>query len=184
MDAAFGGFIYPFTNDNCQLNFANPEVSSITIDGHKMLQAPYGTGIFLCRKGLISYTQTEEASYVQGTDFTLCGSRSGANAIAMWLILMTHGSAGWQYQMQRLIDRTDRICDALEEMSIPYYRNEYMNIVALDAKYVSLDVAQKYHLVADDFKDPKWWKIVTMVHVKKHVIDNFLIDLQQAKTKQ
>ena len=182
VDAAFGGFIYPFTNPDCQLSFKNPEISSVTIDGHKMLQAPYGTGIFLCRKGLIEYAQTEEASYVQGTDFTLCGSRSGANAISMWMILMTYGSEGWKYQMQRLIDRTDRICEVLDELGIPYYRNKYMNIVAMDANCIPLELAQKYHLVADDFKEPKWWKIVTMAHVKKHVIDKFLIDLQQAKT--
>ncbi len=181
VDAAFGGFIYPFTNENCQLNFANPDVSSITIDGHKMLQTPYGTGIFLCRKGLIEYTQTEEASYVQGTDFTLCGSRSGANAISIWMTLMTHGSEGWKYQMQRLIDRTDRICERLDDLEIPYYRNPYMNIIAINANYISRDIAQKYHLVADDFNKPKWWKIVTMMHVEKYVIDDFLIDLQQTK---
>lgn len=181
VDAAFGGFIYPFTNRDCLLNFKNPEISSITIDGHKMLQAPYGTGIFLSRKGLIEYAQTEEASYVQGTDFTLCGSRSGANAISMWMILMTHGSEGWQYQMERLIDRTDRICDSLDEFGIKYHRNKFMNIVAIDAKSVTNEIASKYHLVADDFKNPKWWKIVTMVHVEKHVIDDFLIDLQKSK---
>jgi glutamate/tyrosine decarboxylase-like PLP-dependent enzyme len=180
VDAAFGGFIYPFTNPECQLTFKNSEVSSITLDGHKMLQAPYGTGVFLARKGLIEYAQTAEASYVQGTDFTLCGSRSGANAISMWMILMTHGSAGWQYQMERLIDRTDRICDKLDELSITYYRNPMMNIVAINAHQIPLEVAQKYHLVADDFKNPKWWKIVVMSHVEKHVIDTFLLDLQQA----
>ncbi|MFD1551283.1 aspartate aminotransferase family protein [Putridiphycobacter roseus] len=182
VDAAFGGFIYPFTNSECQLTFKNESVSSITLDGHKMLQAPYGTGIFLARKGLMEYAQTEEASYVQGTDFTLCGSRSGANAVSMWMILMSHGSAGWQYQMERLIDRTDGICEKLDELNIPYYRNPYMNIVAMDAKYIPIEVAKKYHLVADDFNNPKWWKIVTMMHVKKHVIDKFLIDLQQAST--
>ncbi len=180
VDAAFGGFIYPFTNPNCKLNFENPDISSVTIDGHKMLQAPYGTGVFLCRKGLIEYAQTEEASYVQGTDFTLCGSRSGANAISMWMILMTYGSDGWTYQMQRLIDRTDRICERLDELDIPYFRNQFMNIVAMDARHIPQEVAHKYHLVADDFKNPKWWKIVTMAHVEKYVIDKFLIDLHQS----
>ncbi|MFK8046308.1 MAG: pyridoxal-dependent decarboxylase [Crocinitomicaceae bacterium] len=179
VDAAFGGFIYPFTNPNCQLTFANPDISSVTIDGHKMLQAPYGTGIFLCRKGLMEYAQTVEASYVQGTDFTLCGSRSGANAISMWMILMTYGSEGWKYQMQRLIDRTDRICEVLDEIQVPYFRNEFMNIVAMDANFISDEIAKKYHLVADDFSNPKWWKIVTMAHVEKPIIDKFLIDLQQ-----
>lgn len=181
IDAAFGGFIYPFTNPKCILNFENPEISSITIDGHKMLQAPYGTGIFLCRKGLINYAQTEEASYVQGTDFTLCGSRSGANAVSMWMILMTHGYEGWKYNMEKLIDRTDRICDVLDDLNINYFRNPYMNIVTIDAKDINKEIANKYHLVADDFKQPKWWKIVVMTHVKKHIIDQFLLDLQKSK---
>ncbi len=179
VDAAFGGFIYPFTNPKCILNFENPEISSITIDGHKMLQAPYGTGIFLCRKGLINYAQTEEASYVQGTDFTLCGSRSGANAVSMWMILMTHGYEGWKYNMEKLIDRTDRICDVLDDLNISYFRNPYMNIVTINANDIPKELAAKYHLVADDFNAPKWWKIVVMVHVEKHIIDQFLLDLQK-----
>lgn len=181
VDAAFGGFIYPFTSGDTDLTFANPEISSITIDGHKMLQAPYGTGIFLCRKGLIEYAKTAEASYVQGTDFTLCGSRSGANAIAVWMILMTHGSDGWKYLMQRLVDRTDQICEKLDEIGIAYYRHPVMNIVTMKAENFPLNVAKKYHLVADNFDNPKWWKIVVMPHVEKHLIDEFLIDLHQSK---
>jgi glutamate/tyrosine decarboxylase-like PLP-dependent enzyme len=181
VDAAFGGFIYPFTNPKYKLNFKNPEISSITIDGHKMLQAPYGTGIFLCRKGLINYAQTEEASYVQGTDFTLCGSRSGANAVSIWMILMTHGYEGWKYNMEKLIDRTDRICDVLDDLKVNYFRNPYMNIVTIDARDIPKELAHKYHLVADNFNNPKWWKIVVMAHVEKHIIDQFLLDLQKSK---
>lgn len=183
VDAAFGGFIYPFTSDASDLSFKNPEISSITIDGHKMLQAPYGTGIFLCRKNLIEYAQTEEASYVQGTDFTLCGSRSGANAIAVWMILLTHGSAGWKYLMQNLIDRTDHICETLDRFGIRYFRNPAMNIVAIEADQISGSIAEKYHLVADDFRNPKWWKIVTMMHVEKSLIDEFLLDLHERFVK-
>jgi glutamate/tyrosine decarboxylase-like PLP-dependent enzyme len=178
VDAAFGGFIYPFTSGKEELSFKNPDISSFTIDGHKMLQAPYGTGIFICRKELIQYTQTPEAAYVHGTDFTLCGSRSGANAVAVWMILMTHGSAGWTYTMQKLLDRTDNICDSLDEMGVEYYRHPAMNIVAIKAKYISHEIAEKYHLVADDFNNPKWWKIVIMMHVDKPVIDNFLLELK------
>lgn len=178
VDAAFGGFIYPFTSGKDDLSFRNADVSSFAVDGHKMLQAPYGTGIFICRKGLIEYTQTNEATYVHGTDFTLCGSRSGANAVAVWMILMTHGSAGWTYTMQKLLDRTDNICDALDEMGIEYYRHPAMNIVAIKAKYISGEIAHKYHLVSDDYQNPGWWKVVIMMHVDKPVIDNFLIELK------
>lgn len=60
-----------------------------------MLQAPYGTGIFICRKGLIENVLTKEAQYVEGMDLTLCGSRSGANAIAVWMILFSYGPHKW-----------------------------------------------------------------------------------------
>lgn len=184
VDGAFGGFIYPFTNSENPLNFEHPKIASVTIDGHKMLQAPYGTGIFLCKKGWIQNTQTEEASYVQGTDFTLCGSRSGANAISIWMILKTYGSTGWSYNMERLLDRTDSICDALEEMGINYFRDPYMNIVTMRASDIPRRVAEKYHLVADDFENPKWWKIVTMMHVEKPIIDQFLIDLKRKSVSE
>lgn len=90
VDGAYGGFVYPFGDFENQINFTNPDVSSITIDAHKMLQAPYGTGIFVCRKGLIENVLTSEAQYVEGMDLTLCGSRSGANAVAVWVILTTY----------------------------------------------------------------------------------------------
>jgi glutamate/tyrosine decarboxylase-like PLP-dependent enzyme len=184
IDAAFGGFIYPFTSENNHFNLSNPDIHSVTIDGHKMLQAPYGTGIFICKKGLIEYAQTEEASYVQGTDFTLCGSRSGANAIAVWMILMTHGFTGWQYLMEKLVDRTDRICDTLDELGMTYYRHPKMNIVAISAEDIDREVAEKFHLVADNFNNPKWWKIVVMTHAEKHIIDEFLINLQKKSTAE
>ncbi len=61
IDAAYGGFVYPFTTADSILDFSNKKVSSITIDAHKMLQAPYGSGIFLCRKNLIENVLTKEA---------------------------------------------------------------------------------------------------------------------------
>lgn len=92
IDGAYGGFVYPFSNQESTITFDNPKISSITIDAHKMLQAPYGTGVFICRKGLIENVLTQEAAYVEGMDVTLCGSRSGANAVAVWMILFTYGS--------------------------------------------------------------------------------------------
>ena len=89
VDGAFGGFYYPFAGGDLVLDFSDPRISSITLDAHKMLQAPYGTGIFLARKGLMRYTVTREASYVDGQDCTLIGSRSGANAIAVWMIFVS-----------------------------------------------------------------------------------------------
>jgi tyrosine decarboxylase/aspartate 1-decarboxylase len=143
-----------------------------------MLQAPYGTGIFLIRKNFMKYVCTEEAKYVQGKDYTVCGSRSGANAICIWMILHAHGSVGWTVKMNQLIDKTGNICVALDEMGVEYYRNPLVNIIAIKSKYISNRLAKHFYLVPDTHEgEPLWYKIVVMPHVKQGVLDNFLYQL-------
>ena len=131
IDAAYGGFVYPFSNQNSIVNFDHPQISSITIDAHKMLQAPYGTGIFICRKGYIESVLTKEAEYVEGKDVTLCGSRSGANAVAVWMILNTYGPHGWFEKISVLQMRTNFLCQQLDHLKRSYFREPYMNIVTI-----------------------------------------------------
>ncbi len=184
LDAAFGGFIYPFTNPNLVHNFKNKLVSSISIDGHKMLQTPYGTGIFLIRKGFMQYVTNTYAQYVPGLDYTLCGSRSGANAIVIWMQLMNYGSKGWTDKMNELIERTNFVCNRLDEMGIEYYRNPFLNIVTINAQQISADVATKFELVADSYESrPLWWKIVVMDHVGYPVLNKFLQEVEATLVK-
>lgn len=179
LDAAFGGFIYPFTNSKSVHNFNNPRVSSISIDAHKMLQTPYGTGIFLIRKGYMHYVTNEQAQYVPGLDYTLCGSRSGANAIVIWMLLMVYGSEGWTKKMQDIIERTDYVCERLDKMGVKYFRNPHINIIAIKANSIPNEIAKKYELVADTYEHtPSWWKIVVMDHVKYDLLKRFLDELE------
>lgn len=179
VDAAFGGFIYPFSKSESSYTFKNPDITSFTIDAHKMLQTPYGTGIFLIRKGFIQYVKTSEAQYVPGADHTLCGSRSGANAVAVWMVLYNHGSEGWKTKMKSLIDRTTDLCCQLDELGVHYYRNTHINIITIHASDISAAIAEKYFLVADSHEqEPKWWKIVVMPHITRGALDSFLQDLK------
>lgn len=179
VDAAFGGFIYPFSNPGSSYTFKNPAITSFTVDAHKMLQTPYGTGIFLIRKDYMKHVKTSEAQYVPGTDHTLCGSRSGANAVAVWMILHNHGSQGWKTKMQALVDRTTDVCVQLDEMGIRHFRNPFINIIAISAKDISAQLAEKYFLVADSYEHtPEWWKIVMMPHITRGSIDLFMNDLR------
>ncbi|MBK8368652.1 MAG: aspartate aminotransferase family protein [Bacteroidetes bacterium] len=178
IDGAYGGFIFPFTNTNNSFNFKNKNITSFSIDGHKMLQAPYGTGIFLIRKEYMKYVCTNEAGYVKGKDYTLCGSRSGANAVCVWMILRIHGSVGWTVKMHQLVDKTTSICEKLDEWNVKYFRHPNLNIVTIRANYMSRELSMKYHLVPDNHEDPEWYKIVVMPHVKQGIIDNFLSELK------
>ncbi|MCB0442584.1 MAG: aspartate aminotransferase family protein, partial [Flavobacterium sp.] len=178
IDGAYGGFVYPFSNQNSLINFTNPDISSITIDAHKMLQAPYGTGIFICRKNLIHHVLTKEAEYVEGMDVTLCGSRSGANAIAVWMILSTYGPHGWFEKVSTLQLRTDFLCRELDQLNIRYFREPFMNIVTIEAKYISNAMAQRFRLVPQShLNDNKWYKIVVMNHVEPEHLIIFIAEL-------
>lgn len=178
-DGAFGGFIYPFTNPNNELDFRNPEINSITLDAHKMLMAPYGTGMFLIKKGWMHYAATNEAKYVQGLDYTLCGSRNGAQAVSIWMILQIHGPEGWAENIKSLMDQADHLCKTLDDLSIPYFRNPHMNIITIKAGYIPEELCDRYRLVADTYEGKaKWWKVVVMPHTKGKVIDRFIEDVR------
>lgn len=177
LDAAFGGFIYPIVaeHESQHLTFANPVVSSITLDAHKMLQAPYGTGVFLSRKNQIQHVYTQEAQYVNGMDITLSGSRSGANAIAVWMILQTYGPFGWLEKLNTLLYRTTRCCEELDRLNIRYFRQTNMNIIAIHAEDISRDLAEEFGLVPDTHSEnPSWQKMVIMEHVEMEMIQAFL----------
>lgn len=181
IDGAYGGFVYPFSNKESKINFSNPKISSITIDAHKMLQAPYGTGVFICRKGLIENVLTKEAEYVEGMDLTLCGSRSGANAVAVWMILFTYGAYGWFEKISVLQMRTQFLCDELDKLNIEYFREPFMNLVTIHAENIPHEIAEKYDLVPQQHNEHnKWYKIVLMDHVEIDHLTTFIDDLKLA----
>ncbi|PWJ43693.1 pyridoxal-dependent decarboxylase [Sediminitomix flava] len=181
VDAAFGGFMYPFSNNNNPVNFQNPYITSIGMDAHKMAQAPFGTGIFLIRKDYMQYALTEEAQYVSGMDMTLVGSRSGANAISVWMILKTYGYYGWTEKINMLLYRTNWLCKKLDQLGVEYYRDEHSNLVTMKSKFIPTELAQKYALVPESHtKENKWYKIVVMDHVSIDALNLFLEELEQS----
>lgn len=183
VDGAYGGFFYPFSEKNNQLDFANPKVTSVTLDAHKMAQAPYGTGIFLARKGFIEYANTKDASYIEGEDYTLIGSRSGANAVAIWMILMNYGPFGWREKIFILLERTNWLCKRLQELGIEFYRHSKSNIVTMRAGFIIPEIAQEFGLVPDDHKQPNWYKIVIMEHVTIEKLMPLIEKLSANRTK-
>ncbi|WP_288371654.1 pyridoxal-dependent decarboxylase [uncultured Algoriphagus sp.] len=178
IDGAYGGFVYPFGDFENQINFTNPDITSITIDAHKMLQAPYGTGIFVCRKGLIENVLTSEAKYVEGMDLTLCGSRSGANAVAVWVILTTYGPHKWYEKISVIKMRTNWLCKQLDQLGVTYFREPEMNIVTIRSECVPEELAHKYNLVPQTHDESnQWYKIVLMDHVEIEHLKDFIQDM-------
>ncbi len=179
VDGAFGGFIYPVTEPGNNCCFSNPDISSITLDAHKMLQAPYGTGIFIVRKNLIRNVLTQEAGYVNGFDLTVSGSRSGANAVAVWLLLFHYGPFGWLEKLNKLLYRTEWLCKKLSALDVRFFNQPKMNIVTIRAACIGRELAHKYGLVPDQHDgEARWYKIEIMDHVNLDVLNEFLADLK------
>lgn len=178
VDGAYGGFVYPFLSNRPCMDFSHPEVTSVTLDAHKMVQAPYGTGIFLVRKGYIEHVYTKEAGYVAGLDATLSGSRSGANAISVWMILQTYGPHGWYEKIHLLSHRGDWLSAKLNKLGIEHYRAEHSNILTMRAHHIPEALAEKYGLVPDHHNgEPNWYKVVIMDHVTIDALDPFVNEL-------
>lgn len=178
VDGAFGGFYYPFSNRENNLNFSNPFVSSVTLDAHKMAQAPYGTGIFLIRKGFMHYTTTKQASYVEGEDCTLIGSRSGANAVAIWMILSKYGPNGWFEKIFVLQKRTEWLSQQLKALKLDFFRDPHSNIVTIRSSSMTHEIAHKHNLVPDNHHEANWYKVVVMEHVTIEKLLPFIEDLK------
>ena len=117
------------------------------------------------KKGLIGNVNTQEASYVEGEDFTLIGSRSGANAVAVWMIMAKNGPYGWQEKIFILQKRSEWVCSELDSLKIKYFRHPKSNIVTIHSDYIKQETAQEFGLVPDNHTAPKWYKIVIMEHV-------------------
>ncbi len=118
VDAAFGGFVLPFLEPEYPFGFQNDAVSSVSLDAHKMGYAPYSSGIFLCRKGLMErYTRTS-AEYLRGrSDTTVCGSRSGSITAACWTAINRLGREGYRQRIQRCLSVRDYLRERLLEFN-------------------------------------------------------------------
>lgn len=184
VDGAYGGFVYPFLPHLPKMDFSHPEVTSITLDAHKMVQAPYGTGIFLIRKGFIHHVYTKEAEYVAGLDATLSGSRSGANAISVWMILQTYGPHGWYEKIHLLSHRTDWLSSQLKDLGITHYRYPNSNIVTIQAGQFPDELAHEFGLVPDLHSGPaNWYKVVVMDHVTVDAMEPFVAKLRSLSVR-
>jgi glutamate/tyrosine decarboxylase-like PLP-dependent enzyme len=143
-----------------------------------MLQAPFGTGLLLFREGLLERIRTAEATYLPWSDHTLCGSRSGANASAAWLILHRWGSAGRTELVATLARRAAWLADSLRARGLRCFHEEGMNVVAIGAEAVSPAAVARHHLVPDDHDRPAWYKVMVMPHVSEAHLGALLQDLK------
>jgi glutamate/tyrosine decarboxylase-like PLP-dependent enzyme len=112
VDAAHGGFVFPFTAPDLPFDFRNPGVHTMAVDPHKAGLMPYACGALLVRKGLLEHvTRIDPHTHIP--DETLLGSRPGATAAALWATLHTLGRSGYRALATQCIERRDLLAAAI-----------------------------------------------------------------------
>ena len=189
VDAAFGGFVLPFLEDLGfdvpDFDFRIPGVCSITIDPHKMGLAPIPAGGILFRHESLRKRVSWEVPYLSGGESeqaTLVGTRSGASAIAVWIVMRSLGREGYRKIVEDCMTLTLKLAKEIKNIKgLSIVTHPTMNVLGL--KSSTLDV----RLVAEKLRLRKWAvslfphhiRIVVMPHVKQQHIERFLEDLNR-----
>ncbi|RZU18324.1 pyridoxal-dependent decarboxylase [Streptomyces sp. BK239] len=113
VDAAHGGFVFPFTAPDLPFDFRSPGVHSMAVDPHKAGLMPYACGALLVRKGLLEHV-TRIDPHTRIPDETVLGSRPGATAAALWATLHTLGRTGYTALTTRCLERRDQLTAAVQ----------------------------------------------------------------------
>ncbi|MDO5851096.1 MAG: tyrosine decarboxylase MfnA [Methanobacteriaceae archaeon] len=185
VDAAFGGFILPFLDDDSipDFDFINKGVSSITIDPHKMGRAPIPSGGILFRnEDYLKELKIKTPYLTINEQSTISGTRTGASVAATWALLNYLGKKGYIKETNNVMKNTNYLYGKLNELSLDIIVKPKLNIVAFKSSLISVNDLKKS---LDDCGwkvstsiHPESIRIVVMPHVKKEHIDNFVSDLK------
>lgn len=105
IDAAFSGLFLPFVcgYDNI---FSLKSLSSISIDFHKTIGGPAGSGAIIFHAGLEKYISTHVSYLFENNDQTLLGSRKGTDAIAVYGILSVNNVSDIKRDALNMLEKT------------------------------------------------------------------------------
>jgi len=113
VDAAWGGFILPFTDHDW--SFADAQIDSMTIDPHKMGQAAIPAGGLLVRDRALLDALAVDTPYLETkTQATLTGTRSGAGVASAVAAMDALWPDGYRAVVERAQENATWLADAFE----------------------------------------------------------------------
>jgi histidine decarboxylase len=166
-DAALSGLMLPFIEDTPKFDFRLP-VDSIAISGHKFLGCPIPCGVVICREK----PQGDKIEYINSVNSTISGSRSGIASLALWCILKKYGKKGIQEMVNHCMGVASYAKLKLKEIEWQSWSNPFSNTIVIERP--SEEVIEKWQLATEG----KWSHIITMPHVTRNMINDFICDLK------
>ena len=142
IDAAFGGFVYPFLDParsgfDSKFSFDLPGVSSVSADPHKMGLSviPAGILVFRDRSFLdlsLDKIKVKTPYLTSRYQSTLTGTRPGAAVAATYAVMKHLGREGYRKNVAYCMDLTDHFQKELERTGLKPYLKPQINIVTVN----------------------------------------------------
>ncbi|QWC19683.1 tyrosine decarboxylase MfnA [Halorubrum sp. 2020YC2] len=174
VDAAWGGFVLPFTDRDW--SFADAPVDTLTIDPHKFGQAPVPAGGLLAREDAALDALAVDTPYLESrSQATLTGTRSGAGVAGAVAAMDALWPDGYREAAERAADNADWLA---AELAARGY-----DVVDPELPLVAADVPESEFAA---LRDAGWkvsrtgsgeLRVVCMPHVTRSALRAFIDDL-------
>ncbi|ELZ48262.1 L-tyrosine decarboxylase [Halorubrum californiense DSM 19288] len=178
VDAAWGGFVLPFTDH--AWSFADAPVDTLTIDPHKFGQAPVPAGGLLAREDAALDALAIDTPYLETrSQATLTGTRSGAGVAGAAAAMDALWPDGYREAAARAADDADWLADQLADRGY--------DVVDPELPLVAADVPEPTFAA---LRDAGWkvsrtgtgeLRVVCMPHVTRSALRAFLDDLDRIR---
>lgn len=178
VDAAWGGFVLPFTD--YEWDFGHAPIDTLTIDPHKLGQAVVPAGGFVARDREALDALAVETPYLESTSqATLTGTRSGAGVASAAAVLEELWPEGYRQQFETSMADAEWLADALTARGF--------DVVVPTLPLVAADVPEP---LFDALREEGWrisrtsngqLRIVCMPHVTRETLRAFVEDIDRLR---
>jgi tyrosine decarboxylase/aspartate 1-decarboxylase len=176
VDAAWGGFVLPFTDHDW--DFADADVDTMTIDPHKMGRAVVPAGGLLARGPELLDELATDTPYLESTaQVTLTGTRSGAGVASAAAALEALWPEGYRRQYERAQANAEWLADALVDAGFDVV-DPVLPLVAADLGRDRIDALreQGWRLSRTERGEARF---VLQPHVTRETLRSVLADLRR-----
>lgn len=178
LDAAWGGFVLPFTD--VEWSFADAPIDTMTIDPHKMGQAAVPAGGFLARDEAVLDSLAVDTPYLESTtQATLTGTRSGAGVASAHAAMDELWPAGYRSTYERQQALAEWFADELADRSLDPVRPELPLVTAAVPTRLFEALRDEGWRISRTSEDEL--RVVCMPHVTRESLRRFLDDLDRCR---
>ncbi|WP_440991054.1 tyrosine decarboxylase MfnA [Haloarchaeobius baliensis] len=176
VDAAWGGFVLPFTDH--EWHFGHADVDTMTIDPHKMGQAAIPAGGLVARDESLFDALAVDTPYLESAkQATLTGTRSGAGVASAAAAMAELWPDGYREQYERSQANAEWVARELADRGFDVVDPE-LPLVAVPMSDELFESLREADWRVSRTADGKL-RIVCMPHVTRDVLEAFVADVDR-----